>query len=109
MRGVGGRGLSLDDRRGRFFKTLARRASLKGGALATRTVGIDALADLGRSCFEKCDRAADGVGARRGVRRLSCWLLEAKHFLNGKLLARPTHPGARHAEPGGRGDRAYRQ
>jgi hypothetical protein len=74
MRGVGGRGLSLDDRRGRsdrqnperrlpgvridtvsiaslsrdvqaaFFKTLARRASLKGGALATRTVGIDALA-----------------------------------------------------------------
>ena len=52
MRGVGGRGLSLDDRRGRFFKTLARRASLKGGALATRTVGIDALADLGVSHIE---------------------------------------------------------
>jgi hypothetical protein len=27
-----------------FSKTLVRRASLKGGALATRTVGIDALA-----------------------------------------------------------------
>jgi hypothetical protein len=49
-----------------FFKTLARRASLKGGALATRTVGIDALAHFKLTATEFSSGSRLTFESRRG-------------------------------------------